>query len=116
MRRRRQRDPRLVLMPGPPRRSDQPNPASFQELETSDRNPRRTTEYRHGPSTTSASWRIETAVPALLVDGVTKRFVVGRKRKPVTAIQDVSLRLERGDIHGILGANGSGKSTLIRLV
>jgi ABC-2 type transport system ATP-binding protein len=32
------------------------------------------------------------------------------------AIADVSLRLERGDIHGILGANGSGKSTLIRLV
>ena len=28
----------------------------------------------------------------------------------------MSLRLERGDIHGILGANGSGKSTLIRLV
>ncbi len=58
----------------------------------------------------------DTAVPALVIDKVTKRFTVGRKRKPVTAIQDVSLRLERGDIHGILGANGSGKSTLIRLV
>jgi ABC-2 type transport system ATP-binding protein len=56
------------------------------------------------------------AVPALLVEGVTKRFIVGRKRTPVTAIADVSLRLERGDIVGILGANGSGKSTLIRLV
>jgi len=56
------------------------------------------------------------AVPALLIEGVTKRFKVGRKRKPVTAIANVSLRLERGDIHGILGANGSGKSTLIRLV
>jgi ABC-2 type transport system ATP-binding protein len=54
--------------------------------------------------------------PALLIEGVTKRFTVGRKRKPVTAIANVSLRLERGDIHGILGANGSGKSTLIRLV
>jgi ABC-2 type transport system ATP-binding protein len=56
------------------------------------------------------------AIPALLIEGVTKRFTVGRKRKPVTAIADVSMRLERGDIHGILGANGSGKSTLIRLV
>jgi len=56
------------------------------------------------------------AVPALLIEGVTKRFKVGRKRKPVTAISNVSLRLERGGIHGILGANGSGKSTLIRLV
>ena len=59
---------------------------------------------------------LDRAVPALLVEGVTKRFVVGRKRKPVTAIANVSLRLERGDIVGILGANGSGKSTLIRLV
>jgi ABC-2 type transport system ATP-binding protein len=42
--------------------------------------------------------------------------VVGRKKQPVTAISDVSLRLERGDVHGILGSNGSGKSTLIRLV
>ena len=50
------------------------------------------------------------------MEGVTKRFVVGRKKPPVLAISDVSLRLERGDIHGILGANGSGKSTLIRLI
>ena len=34
----------------------------------------------------------------------------------MTAISHVSMRLERGDIHGILGANGSGKSTLIRLI
>jgi ABC-2 type transport system ATP-binding protein len=55
-------------------------------------------------------------VPALLVDHVTKRFNVSRKKEPVTAIADVSLRLERGGTIGILGANGSGKSTLIRLV
>jgi ABC-2 type transport system ATP-binding protein len=56
------------------------------------------------------------AAPALLIDGVSKSFVVGRKRPPVAAISDVSMRLERGDVHGILGANGSGKSTLIRLI
>ena len=55
-------------------------------------------------------------VPALLVDHVTKRFVIGRKKKPVTAVNDVSLRIERGEVYGILGANGGGKSTLIRLV
>ena len=53
---------------------------------------------------------------ALVVDRVTKRFVVGKKRKPVVAISNVSLTIERGAIHGILGANGSGKSTLIRLI
>ena len=55
-------------------------------------------------------------VPALLVEHLTKRFMVGRKRKPVIAVNDVSLRIRRGEIYGILGANGSGKSTLIRLV
>jgi ABC-2 type transport system ATP-binding protein len=34
----------------------------------------------------------------------------------VIAVSDVSLRIERGQIYGVLGANGSGKSTLIRLV
>ena len=56
------------------------------------------------------------ATPGLLIEDVTKRFVVGRKKAPVVAISHVSMRLERGDIHGILGANGSGKSTLIRLI
>ena len=65
---------------------------------------------------TTAAATVDRTVPALLVASVTKRFTVGRKRKPVTAIANVSLRLERGDIVGILGANGSGKSTLIRLV
>ncbi|MFP5341297.1 MAG: ABC transporter ATP-binding protein [Candidatus Limnocylindria bacterium] len=59
---------------------------------------------------------IDATVPALLIDGVSKAFVVGRDKKAVAAISDVDLRLERGDIHGILGANGSGKSTLIRLI
>jgi ABC-2 type transport system ATP-binding protein len=59
--------------------------------------------------------RIPGAPPALLVDHVTKRFVVSRKKKPVTAVNDVSLRIERGEVYGILGANGGGKSTLIRL-
>jgi ABC-2 type transport system ATP-binding protein len=59
---------------------------------------------------------VDESLPALVVDGVTKEFVVGRKRRPVVAIADLSLRLERGEIVGILGANGSGKSTLIRLV
>jgi ABC-2 type transport system ATP-binding protein len=54
--------------------------------------------------------------PALLFEDVSKHFVVGRNKKPVTAISHVSMRLERGDIHGVLGANGSGKSTLIRLI
>jgi ABC-2 type transport system ATP-binding protein len=55
-------------------------------------------------------------ITAVLVEHVTKRFVVGRKKKSVVAINDVSLRIQRGEIYGVLGANGSGKSTLIRLM
>ncbi len=68
------------------------------------------------PSPTLGRGDDRTSVPALLVERVTKRFHVARKRKPVVAISDVSIRLERGGTIGILGANGSGKSTLIRLV
>jgi ABC-2 type transport system ATP-binding protein len=68
------------------------------------------------PAVQPAAWPVVAGVPALLIEGVSKRFVVGRAKKPVAAITNVSLRLERGDIHGILGANGSGKSTLIRLI
>jgi ABC-2 type transport system ATP-binding protein len=53
---------------------------------------------------------------ALLVDHVTKRFSLGRNKKTVTAVDDVWLAVERGEVYGILGANGGGKSTLIRLV
>ena len=53
---------------------------------------------------------------AVTVEHLTKRFVVGRKKKPVMAVDDVSLQISRGEIYGVLGANGSGKSTLIRLM
>jgi ABC-2 type transport system ATP-binding protein len=44
------------------------------------------------------------------VQGLTKRF--GSK----TAVDGVSLSLERGEIMGFLGPNGSGKTTTIRMI
>ena len=69
-----------------------------------------------GSTELSPGTTVEPSVPALLVEHVMKRFIVGDKRRPVVAIDDVSMLLERGEIYGILGSNGSGKSTLIRLV
>ena len=54
--------------------------------------------------------------PALLVHRATKRFPVGHRRKPVVAVDHVSLRVHQREIYGLLGANGGGKSTLIRLM
>jgi ABC-2 type transport system ATP-binding protein len=71
-----------------------------------------------GPDTSAveAVRRSTVGPPALLVEHVTKRFRVDRRKPPVVAIEDVSIQVDRGEILGVLGANGSGKSTLIRLV
>ncbi len=66
--------------------------------------------------TTVRRRQLDDAFPAVVAEHVTKRFIVGRKRKSVLAVSDVSLRIRRGEIYGVLGANGSGKSTLIRLM
>jgi ABC-2 type transport system ATP-binding protein len=89
-----------------------PAPAVMADLEPAARIP----AGPDAPEVTPPAQRTPAGPPALLVEHVTKRFTVDRKKAPVLAIEDVSLRLERGEIHGILGANGSGKSTLIRLV
>jgi ABC-2 type transport system ATP-binding protein len=70
------------------------------------------------PVTMPVEQPVDSAVPALLIENLTKKFEIGnrRKRKTVVAVNDVSLRIERGEIYGLLGANGSGKSTFIRLV
>jgi ABC-type uncharacterized transport system ATPase subunit len=53
----------------------------------------------------------EVAAPIVLeMRGVTKRF------GPVTANDDISLVLHRGEILGLLGENGAGKSTLMRIL
>ena len=51
-----------------------------------------------------------TGAPAVEIRGVDKRF--GRVR----ANRDVSLSVEAGTIHGIVGENGAGKSTLMSIL
>jgi ABC-2 type transport system ATP-binding protein len=48
------------------------------------------------------------------IDHITKIFE--SKIKPVTAVNDISFDVKRGEIFGLLGPNGAGKSTLIRIL
>jgi simple sugar transport system ATP-binding protein len=46
----------------------------------------------------------------LRVENVAKRF------GPVTALRDITLSLQKGEVLGLLGDNGAGKSTLIKIM
>ena len=50
------------------------------------------------------------AQPVLRMEGIVKRFA------GVTALDDVGLTLERGEVHALVGENGAGKSTLVKIM
>jgi D-methionine transport system ATP-binding protein len=56
-------------------------------------------------------------VPHISLREVTKTFPARRRGdREVTAVDGVSLDVERGQIYGIIGYSGAGKSTLVRLI
>ena len=55
------------------------------------------------------------------VEGLSKRFVVRRgrfrrERHVIEAVNEISFRVERGELLGYLGPNGAGKSTTIKML
>jgi len=48
--------------------------------------------------------------PSIILNGITKRY------GDVTALNDVSLEVGKGELFGLIGPDGAGKTTLFRLL
>ncbi len=63
--------------------------------------------FRHIHNATSKANSVNTI---LTINNLTKKF------GPITAVNDLSFSIEKGNVYGILGPNGSGKSTTLGIV
>jgi len=52
---------------------------------------------------------------AVEVDGLRRAFTP-RRRPEVVALDDVSMSVRAGEVHGLLGPNGAGKTTLVKVL
>lgn len=50
----------------------------------------------------------------IVIENVWKEYT--SKKRKIEAVKDVSLRVDSGDIYGIIGMSGAGKSTLVRCI
>lgn len=50
------------------------------------------------------------------IEHLTKVFKVPMRRERVVAVRDLSLKVQPGEVYGLLGPNGSGKSTTLKVV
>ncbi|MCB1228164.1 MAG: ABC transporter ATP-binding protein [Verrucomicrobiales bacterium] len=53
---------------------------------------------------------------AVEVENLTKVFRLGVMRSAFVAVRDLSLRVQPGEVYGLIGPNGSGKSTTMKVI
>src|SRR5271169_5224718 len=53
---------------------------------------------------------------AIETEGLSKTFFRRWAKQEFRAVQDVSLRVERGSTYGLLGPNGAGKTTFVKML
>jgi ABC-2 type transport system ATP-binding protein len=51
---------------------------------------------------------------AVEIRNLVKEFKTSFRRKPLRAVDDVSIRIMPGEVYGLIGPNGSGKSTTMK--
>ena len=57
------------------------------------------------------------AEPAIAVTGLTKVYPIPfHPTREVVAVRDLDLRVQAGEVYGLLGPNGSGKSTTLKII
>ena len=56
------------------------------------------------------------SAPAIELCGLVKDFSVGLRGVKLRAVDHLNLRVEAGQVFGLLGPNGSGKSTTIKII
>jgi ABC-2 type transport system ATP-binding protein len=49
-------------------------------------------------------------------ENLTKQFHTGKNHTVITAVQDLNLSIEEGEVFGFLGPNGAGKTTTVRML
>jgi len=75
------------------------------------------TAHRSGPAALGGRGiHAVPTMPILSLEGLRKTYRDPMTLKPFTAVDDVTLELERGEIFGLLGPNGAGKTTTIKLL
>ncbi|MGE5859273.1 MAG: ATP-binding cassette domain-containing protein, partial [Ignavibacteria bacterium] len=50
------------------------------------------------------------------INGLTKIYSSGIRKKKIQALVDLNLEIESGIIFGLLGPNGAGKTTLVKIL
>lgn len=54
------------------------------------------------------------SIAAVEIRNLVKEFKTSFRRKPLRAVDDVSIRIMPGEVYGLIGPNGSGKSTTMK--